>query len=69
MTGRRRNGLSFIEGEHIPAQYVALVEKLEPEFELGTEFAPVVNDGIIAVALYECIRWPFLGGRPSDLGY
>lgn len=67
---------------YFPAQYVALVEEpesefeshpefgpcvtvveeSEPELESGTESAPVVDEGIVAVALYECVRCSFLGG-------
>jgi hypothetical protein len=50
-------------------QYVTVIEEPEPEVESRTEFAPVVNESIVAVALYECVRCPFLRGRPSDLGY
>ncbi len=64
---------------YFPAQYVALVEEPELEFESHPELGPHVraieesgpefdsrtefaNEGIVAVALYECVRRPFLGG-------
>jgi hypothetical protein len=50
-----------------PLRSTSLVEQPESELVLELELAPGVHEGFVAIALYECVEYLFLGGAYLSL--